>query len=203
MRRHSCAFIVWIMARSSFRLPPCIFGAAMPTATGRGVGTGQEAPPTDWQHFSCSLCPPLRFCVEGLHSFPDTDRPADRGRPQGFQLGRRANRRIPKIPHVTGTVNEHRPTRKGWREGLKGRRRGKNSDPCSEIKATTQRGLTLSFTMRHFSGSKRQTVDTELVSQGSHIICRRLVSGRTPPTPQKYSKSIRGWQGDGIKVNKN
>lgn len=108
-----------------------------------------------------------------------------------------------KIPHVTGTVNEHRPARdqrKGvWGRGLKGRRRGNNSDPCSEIKATTQRGLTLSFTMRHFSGSKRQTVDTELVSQGSHIICRRRYLAGCPQPPRRTANRSGDGRGTGLK----
>lgn len=109
---------------------------------------------------------------------------------------------------MTGTVNEHRPARGQGEEGGEGSGGGGGAiivTHAAKIKATTQRGLTLSFTMRHFSGSRRQTVDTELVSQGSHIFCRKqYLAGRSaPPGSTENRSGGRGKEWGGIKVNKN
>lgn len=85
-----------ILAGTSFRLPPFLRSSHAHSHGKRGRDGSGEAPPTAWQRGSCSLCPPLhcasRVCV---HSQILTDR----GRPEGFELGRRATERLPEIPH--------------------------------------------------------------------------------------------------------
>lgn len=179
--------------RHSVCLP--FYGAAMPTATGRGVGTGQERPrpqPGNAAHARSAR----RFIVRRGSAFIPRYWPTVAA-PRVSSSANEQLRGSWKFPMMTGTVNEHRPARDqgeegggwGW-GGVGGRRRAIIVTHAAKIKATTQRGLTLSFTMRHFSGSRRQTVDTELVSQGSHIFCRKqYLAGCSAPPGSTVNRS--------------